>query len=90
MFLLSLAIVDDIGAIVVIAFFYADSVELGALGVGIGLVVVVALLKRAEVIWVPAYAVLGVGVWVAVYQSGVTRQSPGRCSGSWRPPSTRW
>ena len=70
-FLLSLAIVDDIGAILVIAVFYGDAIEYGALGVGVALLAVVVLLKRAGVVWVPVYAAVGVGVWLAVFQSGV-------------------
>jgi Na+:H+ antiporter, NhaA family len=70
-FLLSLAIVDDIGAIVVIAAFYSDAIEMGALAVGVGLIGVVAVMKRLGVVWVPAYIVVGTAVWLAVFQSGV-------------------
>jgi len=70
-FLLSLAIVDDVGAILVIAVFYSDAIEMGALSLGVVLIVVVILLKRARVVWVPAYAVVGTAVWLALFQSGV-------------------
>jgi NhaA family Na+:H+ antiporter len=71
LFLLTLAIVDDIGAIVVIAVAYSsglDLVALAAAGAGLALVVV---LRRAEVTWVPIYAAVGVAVWLATLASGV-------------------
>jgi NhaA family Na+:H+ antiporter len=71
LFLLTLAIVDDIGAIVVIAVFYAGELELRFLATAFGLVVLMVLLRRAGVVWSPAYALLGVGVWVATQASGV-------------------
>jgi NhaA family Na+:H+ antiporter len=45
LFLLALAIVDDIGAILVIAIFYSDDIDFGALGVAVALVGAVALLR---------------------------------------------
>ncbi len=71
LFLLTLAIVDDIGAIVVIAAFYSGGVSFQALLVAAALVVVMAGLRAAGVVWLPAYVVLGVGVWLAFYESGV-------------------
>jgi NhaA family Na+:H+ antiporter len=69
--LLGLAIVDDIGAIVVIAVFYAHHVALGWLAVaGLGLAVV-ALVRRPRLWSLPLYLALGVGVWFATLQSGV-------------------
>jgi Na+:H+ antiporter, NhaA family len=71
LFLLTLAIVDDIGAIVVIALFYTDDVSLGWLAVavtGLGLIV---LLRRIGAWTVPLHLVIGVGVWWAAEQSGV-------------------
>ncbi len=71
LFLLSLAIVDDLGAILVIAVFYTDSIRFEALGVAAGLIGLIALLRTAGVVWIAAYAALGTGVWLAVFQSGV-------------------
>lgn len=71
LFLLTLAIVDDIGAILVIAVAYTSSLDLVALaGAGAGLVGVVAL-RRADVTWVPIYVAVGTGVWLATLVSGV-------------------
>lgn len=71
LFLLTLAIVDDVGAIVVIAVFYTGSLHWGWLGLAVGLLVVGVLLRRVRV-WAPwIYAVLGLVVWFATLQSGV-------------------
>ena len=70
-FLLSLAIVDDIGAILVIAVFYTGDLSWGPLALaalGVGLV---AVLRSARVWWVPLYVVVGAGVWLATFASGV-------------------
>lgn len=70
-FLLSLAIVDDVGAISVIAIFYSQDLALDWLAAaGAGLLAV--LLLRALRVWsVPVYLLVGAGVWLATYQSGV-------------------
>jgi NhaA family Na+:H+ antiporter len=71
-FLLALAIVDDLGSIVVIALFYTAHVEWAALGVAAATVVAIALLQRIEVRAIAAYVALGVLLWVALENSGVT------------------
>ncbi len=70
-FLLSLSVVDDIGALSVIAIFYTDEIHLGALGVA-GLCVLVFIgLSKLQVWRGPAYFAVGVVLWVAMYESGV-------------------
>src|SRR5699024_6568660 len=70
-FMLTLAIVDDLGAITVIAVFYTDDLSLGwLLGAAIGLAAVV-MLRWLRVWSMPVYLVLGLAVWFATYQSGV-------------------
>jgi Na+:H+ antiporter, NhaA family len=69
--LLSMAIVDDVGAIVVIAIFYTDDVSLAWLATAGGGLVLVAVLQRSRMWFVPVYVVLGAGVWFATYESGV-------------------
>ncbi len=71
LFLLTLAIVDDIGAILVIAVFYTSDLSLGWLAVAIGLLAVMAIAKMLKIWAVVVYAVLGVGVWFALLESGV-------------------
>jgi NhaA family Na+:H+ antiporter len=71
LFLLTLAIVDDIGAIVVIAAFYSDGIRWLPLGAAAMLLLAVGLLPRARIYWLPAYAALALGAWVLVFASGV-------------------
>lgn len=70
-FLLTLAIVDDIGAIVVIAFVYSGEVSAAALAVAAGLTAIMAGLRYFRVDWMPGFVFLAILVWVAVYESGV-------------------
>jgi Na+:H+ antiporter, NhaA family len=69
--LLSVAIVDDIGAIVVIAAFYSGGLAWAPLAAAVGLLAVIAVLHRLGVVWWPVHVLLGVGVWLATYASGV-------------------
>ena len=70
-FLLSVAVFDDLGAIVVIALFYTSSLSLQALGVAALFLVALGLLSWFGVRKPAAYIVLGVPLWVAVLKSGV-------------------
>jgi Na+:H+ antiporter, NhaA family len=70
-FLVALAIIDDIGAIVVIAIFYTSSIDLQALAIGLGLIGVLAFGNGIGVRSRYFYAVVGFVVWYAFLQSGV-------------------
>lgn len=70
-FLLSIAIVDDIGAILVIALFYSGGIEVSWLLVAAGLLGVIGMLRRLRVYWIPIYALVGAVVWLATFASGV-------------------
>ncbi len=70
-FLLSLAIVDDIGAIAVIALFYSGGIEFAWLSVAGLLLIGIVVLRRLRVFWVPAYVAVGTLVWFAMFESGV-------------------
>ena len=70
-FLLALAIVDDLGAVAVIAVFYTAEIHLSSLALaGAGLAGCV-LLNWAGVRAIPVYALLGVFVWLETHHSGV-------------------
>ena len=70
-FLLALAIVDDLGAVTVIAVFYTDEILLEALfAAALGLGLVYALRLTGVRAYAP-YFVVGAGVWLATLQSGV-------------------
>ena len=71
LFLLTLAIVDDIGAIVVIAVFYAGDLNTAYLGGAVALLAAMVVLRRAGIIWMAPYLVLGAAVWVLTLASGV-------------------
>lgn len=70
-FLLALAIVDDLGAIAVIAFFYTETVNFGALGIAAVLVGVIFAFRKAGVRLAFPYVLTGLFVWVCVLKSGV-------------------
>ncbi len=70
-FLTALAIVDDIGAILVIAVFYTDSLSLVALGVGGAGLVLAILSNRLGVRNAVFYFLIGLVVWLAFLKSGV-------------------
>lgn len=70
-FLLTLAIADDIGAIMVIAFFYTRSLVAQPLFVAAFILLVMYVLRRLGVSRAMVYVVLGCMFWVAVLRSGI-------------------
>jgi NhaA family Na+:H+ antiporter len=70
-FLLALAIADDIGAIVVIALFYGHGVSFGWLVGAMGGLATIVVLRRLRVRFVLPYVVLAGAVWVMTFESGV-------------------
>ncbi len=69
--LLTLAIVDDIGAILVIAVFYTDKVEFSFLITAAVVAVVVAAMHRFHITYAPLLVLAGFVLWLTVYESGV-------------------
>ena len=70
-FLLSVAIFDDIGAVVVIALFYTAELSMLSLVIAACLILGLACLNRWNVTRLAAYFLLGIPLWVAVLKSGV-------------------
>jgi NhaA family Na+:H+ antiporter len=70
-FLTAATIVDDIGAIFVVALFYTSEIHFGYLGAAAAVTVALALLNRAHVYRVSPYAALGLLLWFFVHASGV-------------------
>jgi NhaA family Na+:H+ antiporter len=70
-FLLTLAIVDDLGAILVIAVFYTSNLSFGWLAVGLGCIVGAVVLNRVDVRAFVPYFVLAAFCWLALHESGV-------------------
>ena len=71
LFLLTIAIVDDIAAIAIIAVVYTDTIAVGWLLAASATFALVAAMRLAGVPWVMAYVVVGIGAWVALHESGV-------------------
>ena len=70
-FLLGVAVFDDLGAIVVIALFYTSQLSGEALAVSVVMIGGLAVLNRAGVTRPAGYILLGIPLWIAVLQSGV-------------------
>ncbi|GIV57359.1 MAG: Na(+)/H(+) antiporter NhaA [Rhodothermaceae bacterium] len=70
-FLTALAIVDDLGAVLVIALFYTAEISWGALGAGAGVLVALVAANRLRIQRPAVYVVLGIALWVAFLKSGI-------------------
>lgn len=70
-FLLTLAIADDIGAIIVIAIFYTEDMSLGWLAISGATLVALSIAKRAHIRAMPVYVALALFLWFAVHESGI-------------------
>jgi NhaA family Na+:H+ antiporter len=70
-FLLALAIMDDLGAIVIIALFYTANLSLISMAIAVVTLAALFALNRAGVVSRAAYVLLGVILWVSVLKSGV-------------------
>ncbi|MGZ8379303.1 MAG: Na+/H+ antiporter NhaA [Gemmatirosa sp.] len=70
-FLAALAIADDLGAVLVIAFFYTGALDWGAMGGAAAVLAVLVGLNRAGARRPLTYALLGVGLWLFVLASGI-------------------
>jgi Na+:H+ antiporter, NhaA family len=70
-FLAALAIADDIGAVLVIAFFYTEQISWLSLGVASLFFLALIGANRAGARHPLIYAVLGIGLWLAFLQSGI-------------------
>jgi len=70
-FLLALAAIDDIVAILIIAIFYSSDLSLIWLGAAAGFVCLLPLLNRLGVRDVKLYVFVGIALWLAVFESGI-------------------
>ncbi|WP_168393502.1 Na+/H+ antiporter NhaA [Erwinia amylovora] len=71
MFLMALAVIDDLGAIVIIAFFYTSDLSLLSLAVAAASIAVLAVLNLCGVRKTSVYLAVGMVLWMAVLKSGV-------------------
>ncbi|QZE15585.1 Na+/H+ antiporter NhaA [Halosquirtibacter laminarini] len=70
-FLVALAIVDDLGAIVVIALFYTSNLAVGYLYYALAILAVMFVMNRQKVYKIYPYVILGIIVWYFFYLSGI-------------------
>jgi NhaA family Na+:H+ antiporter len=70
-FLLGIAVIDDIVAILIVAFVYSKGIQFSWLAMGLLVVLFVVLLQRINISSVLAYLVLGILLWFALYKTGV-------------------
>ena len=70
-FLLGLAVIDDIGAILIIAFIYSSGVAISWLFAAAVTVIVIALVKRFGVRYTYIYVLFGIALWYTFYRTGI-------------------
>ncbi len=70
-FLLSLAIVDDIGAILVIAIFYTSTLSVSWSIAALVILAAILILKFLKIWYIPIYILLGFAFWLATFESGI-------------------
>ncbi|MEM7432525.1 MAG: Na+/H+ antiporter NhaA [Pseudomonadota bacterium] len=76
-FLLTLAIFDDLAAIIIIAVFYSGDISILALTIGAAILILAIILNRIGVSRTSAYVLLGIALWVAMLKSDVHATSAG-------------
>ncbi|MER8800998.1 Na+/H+ antiporter NhaA [Mesorhizobium sp. M0998] len=70
-FLTALAIIDDLGAVLIIAVFYTSGLSLAYLGAAFAVIALLVVLNRMRVLTLLPYILLGIVLWVLVLKSGV-------------------
>ncbi|MFK2823216.1 Na+/H+ antiporter NhaA [Arcobacter sp. YIC-80] len=70
-FLMALAIFDDLGAILIIAFFYTSSLSFEALSLALFSIVILYLMNRMRIQLLGAYIIVGLFLWVFILKSGI-------------------
>jgi NhaA family Na+:H+ antiporter len=70
-FLLALAVIDDIGAILIIAFVYSTGIKFSWLAASVLSIGIIALLKWSKVSSIFIYAILAFTLWFSLYKTGV-------------------
>lgn len=70
-FLVAFAIVDDLGAILIIALFYSEQIYWNYLFIGLGLIIILVLFNRLNIKSIPPYMVIGWIIWYLFLKSGI-------------------
>jgi NhaA family Na+:H+ antiporter len=90
LFLLALAIVDDIGAIAVIAVFYTEQLHFGYLAMAAGLILVGFFARRAGITSMVVYVPLAIVIWFGFLESGVHATIAGVVLGLLTPVAAKY
>lgn len=69
--LTAIAIIDDLGAVIIIALFYTDGISLPMLGFATGLIGFLALLNRKDCLRIWPYILTGVLLWIIMLKAGI-------------------
>lgn len=89
-FLISLAIVDDLGAVLVIALFYTSDISFGNLMIGASFLLALVAANRAGIVHPLVYSILGIGgLWLAFLLSGIHATVAGVLAAMTIPARTR-
>jgi Na+:H+ antiporter, NhaA family len=88
-FLMTLAVLDDLGAIVIIALFYTSDLSVPALAAAAVALVALAVLNRAGVMRIAPYILIGTALWLFVLKSGVHATLAGVATALFVPATNR-
>lgn len=70
-FLVTLAVVDDLGAVVVVAIFYTETLNTGWILISCGILMLLAYINFRDTKHIFLYSLFGVALWICVYKSGI-------------------
>ncbi len=79
LFLAALAIIDDLGAIVIIAIFYTNEFQFTYLMLSVLILIVVAFVSYKKVTFIPIYVVSLIALWITLYNAGIHPSIAGAC-----------
>src|SRR5487761_2647324 len=72
LFVLALAVADDLGSIVVLAIFYQNDLSWVPLVIAIGLIGIAVGFRALRIRWMPLYVAIGLAPWLALYKAGIS------------------
>lgn len=87
-FLLSIAVFDDIGAIIIIALFYGEEISILYLVIGVATIAIIVLISYLKISNITVYAFLGIILWAAFLKGGVSTSIAGVICGILIPYSS--
>lgn len=89
LFLLTLAIVDDIGAVIVIAVFYSSGINLLMLAITAAIAILILVFQKIQMLNMPVFVAAAFGIWLAINASGVHPSIAGALIGLLAPLTVR-